>query len=274
MQLTWLGRSCFELITARQTRILFDPYLDYYQEQHQVPYPFPDMVCVSHGHPDHFNDVPALIRDGSPALVIAIPQLCRALRELVPETQHRLFPVIWDDQVEVQGVRFFAFRSPPMQTSLYTLFQEFDVKPVLDFLMAFRQVADEILYLPLTSFGVEVDGMRVLHFVFEGEEDGDPVDVDAIGRQFAPDIALVGVHTGDEKHAAAYAAALGASKVIPHHYRAGFLKPCMVKDCPLQRYRPSEPLPAADLDLFTSELIRLSPATTILTLDELGSVEI
>ena len=256
MQLTWLGRSCFQLITVRQTRILFDPYLKHYQKQHQGPFPFPDMMCVSHGHLDHFGDVPALVRDNSPALVVAIPDLCRALRQLLPETQHRLFPIPWDDQVEVQGIHFYAFRSPPMQTSLYEMFQEFGAQEMQDFLLAFRQVADEILYLPLTSFGVVVDGVRLLHFVVEGEGAGEQVDVSEIGRQFAPDVALVGVDLGNEKRSALYAAALGASTVIPHHYQA------------------YGQLPAADLATFVRELNRLSPTTTILTPDVLETVEL
>ncbi len=257
MRLTWLGRSCFQLMTANQTHILFDPYLEYYRQQNQAPYPFPDMVCVSHGHLDHFGDVPGLIHKDSPALVVAIPRLCRALRELIPETQHRLFPIPWGDHVELQGVLFHAFRSPPMQTSLYEMFQEFEMKKVMDFLLAFRQMADEILYLPLTSFGVVMDdGLRVLHFVSEGEGTGEPVDVGAIGKQFAPDVALVGVDVGDEQRSAAYAAALGAPTVIPHHYRA------------------YGKLPAANLDLFVQELTRLAPATTILTPEVMETLEL
>ncbi|MDY0019303.1 MAG: MBL fold metallo-hydrolase, partial [Anaerolineae bacterium] len=244
MKLTWLGRSCFQLITAHQTHILFDPCLEYYLRQHPAPFPLPDIICVSHGHLDHFGDVPELVRKDSPALVVAIPRLCHALREMIPETQYRLFPIPWDDHVEVQGVLFYAFRSPPMQTSLYEMFQEFGVKKVQDFLLAFHELADEILYLPLTSFGVVVDGVRVLHFVAEGEGKGDPVDVGAIGRQFAPDVALVGVNAGEEKRSAAYAAALGAPTVIPHHHNA------------------YGELPAADLDLFIRELAHLAPATT------------
>ncbi len=256
MKLTWLGRSCFQLVTAKQTRILFDPYLEHYRRQNQAAYPFPDMICVSHGHPDHFGDVPSLIQENSPALVVAIPHLCRALRTLIPEAQHRLFPIAWDDHVEVQGVLFYAFRSPPMQTSLYELFQEFKVEEVMNFLLAFRQVADEILYLPLTSFGVAVDKVRLLHFVSEGQGEGEPVDVGDIGKQFAPDVALVSVEVGGEQRSAAYAAALGAPTIIPHHYNA------------------YGKLPAADLGLFMRELTRLAPATTILTPNELEAVEL
>jgi len=247
MQLTWLGRSCFQLVTADRTRILFDPYLKHYRESHADAYPPPDMICVSHGHLDHFGDVPELTRNDSPALVVAIPRLCRALRELIPETQHRLYPIPWDDHGEIQAVHFYAFRSPPMQTSLYEMFREFEVTDVLDFLTACRTLADELLYLPLTSFGVVANGRRLLHFVAEGEGAGEPVDVSAIGEQFVPDVALVGIEAGAEARSAAYAAALGAPIVIPHHHHT------------------YGKLPAADMPLFSRTLARLSPATTLLT---------
>jgi L-ascorbate metabolism protein UlaG (beta-lactamase superfamily) len=256
MQLTWLGRSCFELVTERKMRVVFDPYLELYRQQHQTPFPFPDMICVSHGHLDHFGDVPALVRGDSPALVMAIPELCRALRQLLPETQHRLFPIPWDDEVAVRGICFFAFRSPPMQTSLYEMYQEFGEKKMRDSLLAFRQVADKILYLPLTSFGVVVDKVRLLHFVVEGEGEGEPVDPAEIGRRFAPKVALVGVDVGNEKRSAEYAAALGAATVIPHHHHA------------------YGNLPAAELSSFVQELNRLSPATTILTPEVMETIEL
>jgi L-ascorbate metabolism protein UlaG (beta-lactamase superfamily) len=253
-ELTWLGRSCFELRTRRRQRVLFDPYLALYWARQSPNYPPPDMICVSHGHLDHFADVPDLIRGDSPALVVATPRLCRALRELIPETQHRLFPLPWDDHFEVQGIPFFAFRSPPMQTSLYDMFEEFGAAEVEAFLHAFRQLADEILYLPLTSFGVMADGVRVLHFVTEAENGGQEVDVADVGARFNPDVALVSVNPGEETQAAEYAAALGAPLVIPHHHRA------------------YGKLPAADLDRFATTLNRLVPNYRLHVMNEMETI--
>ncbi|RLC92823.1 MAG: hypothetical protein DRI77_12500 [Chloroflexi bacterium] len=256
MKLTWLGRSCFQLTTRDHTRVLFDPHLDLWRDREKTPFPPPDVICVSHGHLDHFADVPDLVRGDSPTLVVAIPELCRALRELVPETQHRLFPLPWNDQVELEEMRFFSFRSPPMQTSLYDMCKEFGVSQVMDFLQACRRLADDILYLPLTSFGVETRGLRVLHFVAEDEGAGNGIDVGEIGAQFAPDVALVGIDPGEEQRSAEYAAALGAPLVIPHHYRA------------------YGQLPAADLDVFTEALRRLAPGTELRFLKEMESIEL
>ena len=256
MKLTWLGRSCFQLTTRYQTRIIFDPYLDLYQERLKASFPLPEMICISHGHLDHFADVPDLVRGDSPALVVAIPHLCRALRQLLPETQHRLFPIPWDDHVEVEGVHFYAFRSPPMGTSLYDMIEEFGAAKVLDFLQACRQLADDILYLPLTSFGVESDGLRVLHFVAEDEAAENGVDVGDIGARFSPDVALVSVNPGEEERSAEYAAALGAPLVIPHHYRA------------------YGKLPAADLDVFAQRLDSLGHDIELRMMEEMETINL
>ncbi len=255
MELTWLGRSCFQATTRRRTRILFDPFLDWRRERGLPPLQPPDAICVSHGHLDHFAAVPDLIRGDSPTMVVAIPRLCRTLRELVTETKHRLFPIAWGEQVELDGVRYSAFRSPPMQTSLYDMVEEFGAEKTLDFLNTFRQTADAILYLPLTSFGVEADGKRLLHFVFEGESEQQEIDVKAIGVQFAPDVALVGVEPGQERLSAGYAAELGAPLVIPHHYRAW------------------GNLPPADMDIFARELARLAPDVTLRVLEIMETIE-
>jgi len=245
MKLTWLGRACFLLTTDDALRILFDPYLELYRECASADFPLPDMICVSHGHLDHFADVPELVRGESPALVVAVPPLCRALRELVPETQHRLYPLPWDDDVDIESVHFFAFKSPPMETSLYSMFAEFGAARVLEFLQAARQLADDILYLPLTSFGVEVGGKRILHFISEDEAPQNGVDVAQIGVRFHPDVVLLSVQHGDEVKSAQYAADLGAPLVIPHHYR------------------PYQAVPGADMALFESALARLAPACTL-----------
>ena len=285
MELTWLGRSCFQVVTRDDTRVLFDPFLEWCPQ----PPVTPDVICVSHGHLDHFADVLDLVRGDSPAQVVAIPRLCRVLRELLPETRHRLFPIAWGEQVELNWLCFSAFRSPPMRTSLYDLFAEFGVPKTLDFLNAFRQLADDVLYLPLTSFGLEVDGTRLLHFAFEGEVEAEAeaktkthlsvpdecatceapcafasawdesnapngTDTRVCRLRFQSDVALVSVQAGEEHRSAEYAAALGAPLVNPHHFRA------------------YGKLPPADLDAFAAELARLAPDTTLRVLDVMETI--
>jgi glyoxylase-like metal-dependent hydrolase (beta-lactamase superfamily II) len=95
MELTWLGRSCFEIVTRDGTRVLFDPFLEWCPQ----PPVTPDVICVSHGHLDHFADVPDLVRGDSPAQVVAIgggdpapvPRSARTLaRNSTSSLPHRL----------------------------------------------------------------------------------------------------------------------------------------------------------------------------------------
>ena len=37
MQLTWLGRSCFEIVTRDDTRVLFDPFLEWSRSRRSRP---------------------------------------------------------------------------------------------------------------------------------------------------------------------------------------------------------------------------------------------
>jgi L-ascorbate metabolism protein UlaG (beta-lactamase superfamily) len=41
MQLTWLGRSCFEIVTRDDTRVLFDPFLEWCPQ----PPVTPELCC-------------------------------------------------------------------------------------------------------------------------------------------------------------------------------------------------------------------------------------
>lgn len=71
MKLRWLGHSAFELITEENLKILIDPFISNNPscnipvEELEV-----DLICVTHGHADHFGDALELAnRTG--ALVIA-----------------------------------------------------------------------------------------------------------------------------------------------------------------------------------------------------------
>ena len=54
-------------MTRDGTRVLFDPFLEWCPR----PPAAPDVICVSHGHLDHFAAVPDLVRGDSPAQVVA-----------------------------------------------------------------------------------------------------------------------------------------------------------------------------------------------------------
>jgi len=70
MKLKWLGHSAFELISDDGLNILVDPFI---QANPACPLKasdvHPDVICITHGHADHFGDVVEIARD-NPNLVV------------------------------------------------------------------------------------------------------------------------------------------------------------------------------------------------------------
>lgn len=69
--ITWLGHSAFRLTLADGRVILIDPWL---KENPGCPVPLKnlarcDFIVCTHGHPDHVDDVPAMVKTFDPYVV-------------------------------------------------------------------------------------------------------------------------------------------------------------------------------------------------------------
>lgn len=71
MKLKWLGHSAFELISNRGLNILVDPFI---QANPSCPLKVsdmhPDVICITHGHADHYGDVIEIARNNPNLMVI------------------------------------------------------------------------------------------------------------------------------------------------------------------------------------------------------------
>ncbi|MEE1129139.1 MAG: metal-dependent hydrolase [Methanobrevibacter sp.] len=72
MKLKWLGHSAFELISKNGLNILIDPFI---QANPACPLKIcdmhPDVICITHGHADHFGDTIEIAKNNPNAIVIA-----------------------------------------------------------------------------------------------------------------------------------------------------------------------------------------------------------
>ena len=71
MKLKWLGHSAFELTSKRGLNILIDPFIQVNPACPLKPADLhPDIICITHGHADHFGDVVEIARNNPDLIVI------------------------------------------------------------------------------------------------------------------------------------------------------------------------------------------------------------
>jgi L-ascorbate metabolism protein UlaG (beta-lactamase superfamily) len=106
----YYGWSAIEL-RVRGKSIFFDPFFRPYCGAHwfdQQDFAHADVVCVTHGHEEHFLDVPQVVRSTG-AQVVATPAVCRFLerRSKIPHGQ--LLPTEWGGRVRAADVDIALF---------------------------------------------------------------------------------------------------------------------------------------------------------------------
>jgi|SRR5438093_2265166 len=88
VQITWLGHAGFRLVSPRGKTVLIDPWLKNNPScpQELKTLPGADLLLITHGHFDHFEDALALAREFGPK-VVANFEICQYLqREGVSDT--------------------------------------------------------------------------------------------------------------------------------------------------------------------------------------------
>lgn len=110
-ELRYHGWSSFTLTTPGGTTLVFDP-------NHTNPFGPPlggadafadaDLCLVTHGHFDHIQDVPALMKRSGMELV-ASPEVCRFLRDTHGLPAHRVRELEMDQTLEWNGLRLTTF---------------------------------------------------------------------------------------------------------------------------------------------------------------------
>ena len=74
VEITWLGTSCFRIVTETGIEIYFDPYLNRRQDYNPPPIRAEDIkkadaVIATHGHFEHFWDAPQIVKQTGAKLI-------------------------------------------------------------------------------------------------------------------------------------------------------------------------------------------------------------
>jgi L-ascorbate metabolism protein UlaG (beta-lactamase superfamily) len=106
----YYGWSAIELRVHGKS-IFFDPFYRPYCGAHWFDAPdfaHADVVCVTHGHEEHFLDVPQVVRSTG-AQVVATPAVCRFLERRSKVPARQLLPTEWGAKVRVAEVEIGLF---------------------------------------------------------------------------------------------------------------------------------------------------------------------
>lgn len=211
------------LVEARNGTIAFDPFYRPYcgaQWSSLSDYLHADIVCLTHGHEEHFLDAPELVR-ASGATVVASASICRFLRRRrgIPESQLR--PAPFAKPIDIRGFRITTFGWKHRDINLPGAFTRAVFGGNATQLKWFWSSATQApFYAPYTGFHVQLpDGVSILNYNEGFNSKMTDEEIRALGRRFRVDVLLAGMQLDFTADVARGVAALSPRVVMlypPH----------------------------------------------------------
>lgn len=182
------------------------------------------IVCVSHGHPDHFEGARELSRSSELPLlarshVVSTPPVIRRLSRARLRHLHALRG---GESTEVDGVRVHGFwwdhmtLLPPERDLRAIYLQKFLSHPFALANVALHGLGSPIA-APTLGFVVELpDGPIILNYGEGLHRNTDPRQVEEVSRRYQPDVLCLAVEPEDLEAVATWVSVLDAPIVLVH----------------------------------------------------------
>lgn len=163
----YYGWSAIELNVGGKA-VFFDPFYRPYCGVHWYQlhdFAHADLVCVTHGHEEHFLDVPAVL-NASQARVVATPAVCRFLERRNGITTARLMPTEWGQSVQADGMTISLFPWKHRDLNLFKAMTRAVFQGnTTQLSWAWSSATNAPFYSGYTGFHVEIpSGMTVLNY--------------------------------------------------------------------------------------------------------------
>src|SRR2546427_6498786 len=215
MELVYHGWSCFTLATARG-RLVFDPnWTNPFGRPHTGPASFADadLCLVTHGHFDHIQDVPALMKTSRVTLV-GSPEVGRFLREPHGIPADRMREIEMDQALEWNGLAVTTFE---WEHRIVDTAKMFAARPDAKTMLSGLYFANPYDARRM-GFTVRLeDGLRVTYYC-EGFNDQTRFDrVRAVGERDRPDVVVAGAQLDYPRQVAEVATILHPRRLVLFH---------------------------------------------------------
>ena len=239
-KITYLGWSSFVVETENGT-LLFDPF---YREMCEATWSSLDdfkdanVICVTHGHADHYVDVPDIL-NATDAVVVGSKEVCRHLNTKYKIKKERLNPIKYLEEISVSGFKITAFefghREVSTLRSLKEGFINANLIPVLRF--QWLNLLKAPGSTPFQGFFIEgPDNLRLMNYC-EGFSDAMKIEeVSKLGRRFKPDILIAGVQLNFEEKVARGVAAISPKSVMLFQPHEALFEKLGLKSSPVETF--------------------------------------
>jgi len=236
LNLRYLGWSCF-VVESANGNLLFDPlYRKMYGAKWASLNDFRDskVICVTHGHHDHYIDVPTILKH-TDAVVVASKDICGHLNSKYEVRKERLLPIEPFQEVSVSDFKITAFEWDHRKVSISRLFRRGLFKT--QFFSSFQSAWHNLFKVPFNApyFGFYVEGpdnMRLMNYC-EGFSDLMKIErVRELAQRFKTDILFAGMQLDFEKQLSEGVAALSPKKVVLFHPHEAMFEKIGLKSSP------------------------------------------
>lgn len=221
-RITYFGWSSLSIETENGI-LYFDPFFRPYcgaQWSSLDDYLKADVVCVTHGHEEHFLDTPEIVRR-SGATVVSSNSVCRFLRKRnkIPEAQ--LHPVKFFEPIDIFGFKITLFDWKHRDINLFrAMTRALFSANTTQLKWAWSSATKAPFYAPYVGFHVELaDGTTILNYNEGFNTKMTDHEIQELGRRFKVDILLAGMQLHFVDDVARGVAALSPKTVVlypPH----------------------------------------------------------
>lgn len=210
-------------IETEQGKLFFDPFYRKYcgaQWFSAEAFDDADIICVTHGHEEHFLDVPVIARRTN-ATVVGPKAVTRFLRRRSGLPEDRLTTIDFEATLELPGFRIAAFDWKHRDINLVKALTKAVFKGnTTQLAWAWSSATNAPFYAPYTGYHVELpDGTTILNYNEGFNTKMTDAEIAALGQRFKVDVLLAGMQLDFVNDVARGAAALNPKIVLlypPH----------------------------------------------------------